>query len=93
MCCSLSALVVQSFFAWRIWHVSSGNIILPAIVVLCSTMQMGQYDLCGSRIASLIPRAAGFLIYVLVTWGKAIAIADIGIVCPKKHLAFSQFLC
>lgn len=37
---SLSCLLTQSFYAWRLWHVSQGNMILTGIIMTGAVMQL-----------------------------------------------------
>ncbi|KAH7096894.1 hypothetical protein BKA62DRAFT_774775 [Auriculariales sp. MPI-PUGE-AT-0066] len=40
VCCGLSTLVVQFFYAWRIWTISQKQWYIPALIIVCAITQL-----------------------------------------------------
>lgn len=64
----MTTLIVQSFFAWRVWRVSGHQRLLPALIAVCGVVQCGM-----SSIATLFQPnnpSIGFVIALVASWGK-----------------------
>lgn len=42
VCWGLSTLVVQFFYAWRIWTISQKQVIIPALVIISAITQLSM---------------------------------------------------
>jgi len=50
VCCALSTLVVQFFYAWRIWTISQKGLIIPGLVVSCAIAQLCECSSLGDSV-------------------------------------------